>query len=308
MINLAWSQVEFTDCANLDGRLELWGGVECTRNRVGDRYFDQIVSTGHAARPLDLELFAAAGIRTLRYPVLWEVVAPRGPDSADWRHTDERLARLRALGIDPIVGFLHHGSGPPHSSLLDPSFPEQLAEFAGAVAARYPWLRWFTPVNEPVTTARFSGLYGHWYPHLREDAAFTKMALNQCRAVVLSMRAIRKAIPDAKLVHIDDGGHTYGTAPVGYQVDFENHRRWLGFDLLDGRVAPDHPLWHYLLWSGASPDELDALRSAPCRPDVVGLNYYVTSDRYLDHRIDLYPQSTWGGNGRIRYADVEAVR
>ena len=40
-----------------------------------------------------------------------------------------------------------------------------LAQHAENVARRYPWLEMFTPVNEPLTTARFSGLYGHWYPH-----------------------------------------------------------------------------------------------------------------------------------------------
>jgi dTDP-4-dehydrorhamnose reductase len=40
----------------------------------------------------------------------------------------------------------------------------------------------------------------------------------------------------------------------------------------------------------------------------VGLNYYVTSDRVLDHRLDRYPPSRHGGNGALRYADVEAVR
>src|SRR5688572_21198495 len=124
MINLAWSQGEFVDSASLDDRIELWGGLECTLNRVGDRYFDQIESTGHAARAQDLELFAALGLRTLRYPVLWEAIAPRGLVSADWRRTDERLARLRELGMEPIVGFIHHGSGPLHTSLLDPAFPE----------------------------------------------------------------------------------------------------------------------------------------------------------------------------------------
>ena len=28
--------------------LELWGGVECTFNRVRDRYFNQLESNGHA--------------------------------------------------------------------------------------------------------------------------------------------------------------------------------------------------------------------------------------------------------------------
>jgi dTDP-4-dehydrorhamnose reductase len=46
----------------------------------------------------------------------------------------------------------------------------------------------------------------------------------------------------------------------------------------------------------------------PCAPDVVGLNYYLTSDRYLDERLEPYPASSLGGNGCDRYADVEAVR
>ena len=101
-----------------------------------------------ADRLADIDLFAALGLRTVRYPVLWETVAPNGLGVADWRSADERLRRLRALGIKPIVGFLHHGSGPRHTSLLDPRFPEQLAEFGRAVAARYPWLD-TSPINTP---------------------------------------------------------------------------------------------------------------------------------------------------------------
>src|SRR5215203_439749 len=58
--------------------LELWGGVECTVNRVGDIYFDQMERSGHATRLSDLCLFAGLGIRAIRYPVLWERVAPDG--------------------------------------------------------------------------------------------------------------------------------------------------------------------------------------------------------------------------------------
>ena len=56
---------------------EIWGGIECTVNRVGDRYFDQIALTGHEHRILaDLERFADLGIRPLRYPFLWERISP----------------------------------------------------------------------------------------------------------------------------------------------------------------------------------------------------------------------------------------
>ena len=31
--------------------LEMWGGLECTVNRVGDTYFDQLKRNGHINRP-----------------------------------------------------------------------------------------------------------------------------------------------------------------------------------------------------------------------------------------------------------------
>nr|MDQ3309476.1 family 1 glycosylhydrolase [Gemmatimonadota bacterium] len=175
----------------------MWAGVECTLNRVGDEYFDQLERNGHAARADDLDRFAELGVRTLRYPVLWERTAPQGPESADWSWADERLGRLRELGISPIVGFVHHGSGPHHTSLVDPGFPEGLARYARAFAERYPWVERYTPVNEPLTTARFSGLYGLWHPHGRDGLTFARALLTQCRAVVLAMRAIREINPTA---------------------------------------------------------------------------------------------------------------
>ena len=42
--------------------LGLWGGHECTVNRVGDRYFDQTVRTGHQDRISDLTRFAEIGL------------------------------------------------------------------------------------------------------------------------------------------------------------------------------------------------------------------------------------------------------
>jgi dTDP-4-dehydrorhamnose reductase len=288
-------------------RPELWAGVECTVNRVGDRWFDQCARSGHAARPDDLERFAALGISALRYPVLWEHVAPDGPGQGDWSLPDARLRRLRALGIRPIAGLLHHGSGPRWTGLADPEFPEKLAAFARAAAERYPWIVDWTPVNEPLTTARFSGLYGHWYPHGRDDATFVRCLLAELRAVALAMRAIRGVIPGARLVQTEDMGRTTGTRRLAHHVALENARRWLSLDLLCGRVGPDHALRGFLRASGATDAELAAFEEQPTQPDVVGLNYYVTSDRWLDDREDRYPAWSRGGNGRDRFADVHAA-
>jgi len=288
--------------------LELWGGLECTVNRVRDDYFHQLDRNGHAERLDDIDRFASLGIRAIRYPVLWERTAPDGIDKADWSWSDARLTALRDHGVTPIAGLIHHGSGPRHTSLVDPAFAEQLAEYAGAVAARYPWLEYYTPVNEPCTTARFAGLYGVWYPHGRDDRTFVQALLNQCRAVVLAMRAIRAVNPDAKLVQTDDLGKTYSTPEMAEMAAFYNERRWLAWDLLCGTVGPDHALWSYLTKTGIPEDEFLWFRDNPCPPDVIGVNYYVTSERWLDHRPERYPAHHRGVADGIPCADIEASR
>jgi dTDP-4-dehydrorhamnose reductase len=288
--------------------LEIWGGIEPTIVRIGDTWRDQVQETGHAGRPEDLDRIAALGIRTLRYPVLWESVAPRSLEERDWGWHDARLRQLRDLGVDVIAGLVHHGSGPHYTNLLDPLFPEKLAVYAESVAARYPWLRHFTPVNEPLTTARFSALYGHWYPHRDDYPSCLRAVIHQCRAVVLAMRAIRRVTPEAKLVQTDDLGRTFSTPGLRYQADFENERRWLSFDLLCGRVDRHHPLHGFLLGNGVTDADLAFFQENACPPDILGMNHYLTSERYLDERLDLYPSAHHGGNHLQRYADVEAVR
>lgn len=289
------------------GTLELWGGAECTVNRTGDRFLDQSRLTGHHDRPEDLDRLAGLGITALRFPLLWERVAPAGLDTAAWSWSDARLPRLRALGVRPIAGLVHHGSGPARTSLLDPGFATGLAAFASAAALRYPWIGEWTPVNEPLTTARFSALYGHWYPHARDEGAFWTALLNQIDGVRFAMAAIRAVNPQARLVQTDDLGRTWATARMAEQAAFDNTRRWMTWDLLCGRVGPDHPLWERLGRFGLY-DRLRAIRDAPCPPDVIGVNHYLTSDRFLDHRIRRYPRHVIGGNGREAYADIEAVR
>ena len=117
---------------------EIWGGVECTVNRVGNVFRDQLEDAGHYQRGNDLEKIAALGFKKMRYPVLWEKHQP-GPDGRiDWRRVSHELDTLRSKGITPIAGLLHHGSGPAHTSLLDDDFPEKLAGYAAKVATNFP--------------------------------------------------------------------------------------------------------------------------------------------------------------------------
>jgi dTDP-4-dehydrorhamnose reductase len=287
---------------------EVWGGIECTINRVQNNFRDQVLYSGHYERPGDIEQIAALGITKLRYPVLWERHQPDQRDPIDWTWTEKQLNTIRENGIVPIAGLVHHGSGPAFTDLGDKEFPHKLARYAKTVAKKFPWLDYYTPVNEPLTTARFSGLYGLWYPHKKDELNFVKMLLNQLKGVVLSMRAIRKINSKARLVQTEDLAKTHSTSLLSYQAEFENKRRWLTYDLLCGEVNKEHYFWNYFISMGIEKEEIEFFVDNPCPPDILGFNYYVTSERYLDERIENYHCATHGGNQLHRYADVEAVR
>ncbi|MGZ5255424.1 MAG: SDR family oxidoreductase, partial [Flavitalea sp.] len=57
-----------------------------------------------------------------------------------------------------------------------------------------------------------------------------------------------------------------------------------------------------------TPEELSFFSSNPCVPDVAGFNYYITSERFLDERLHLYPTNLHGRNYWHQYVDTEAVR
>lgn len=289
-------------------RPDIWGGIECTINRVNNNFFDQLEFAGHYDRLSDIDLIATSGIKTLRVPILWEKHQPCPNDTISWTWANQMLEKLQHAGITPIVGLLHHGSGPIFTDLTDPNFPSLFAEYAHKVAKHFPFVQHYTPINEPLTTARFSGLYGHWYPHKKNSYDFAKMLLNQLKGIVLAMEKIRTVNKDAKLIQTEDLGKTYSTPALGYQADFENIRRWLTYDFLFGKITVDHPMYQYFVYLGFSAKELSFLISSSCPPDIVGVNYYITSERFLDENTDHYPFAAVGGNGKQQYVDVEAIR
>src|SRR6185312_710288 len=287
---------------------EIWGVLECTINRIGNSFRDQLQYAGHYERKDDIDKIAQTGIKMIRYPILWEAHQTDNENEIiNWDQTSRQLLKIRSHQIIPIAGLLHHGSGPRCTNLLDNDFPAKMASYAFKVAQQFPWLEYYTPINEPLTTARFSGLYGLWYPHKKSESSFLKMLLNQLKGIVLSMEAIRKINPQAKLVQTEDLAKTHSTRLLKYQADFENNRRWLTYDFLHGKVDQNHVLWQHLISNGLRKEDLNFFLERPCIPDITGCNYYVTSERYLDEKVELYSETLPGGNGRHIYSDIVAV-
>jgi dTDP-4-dehydrorhamnose reductase len=286
---------------------EVWAGVECSHVRVGRRVVDQLELTGHRRRAADIDLIASLGVSAVRYPVLWEHVCRRGLPSADWTWADDRLSLLHEGGLQPVVGLLHHGSGPSGMSLEHPGFVTAFARYARAVAERYPWLSAFIPINEPFTTARFGGLYGWWQPHRRSEDAYARLLLTECVAYRAAARAIRAANPSATLIVNEDVGRTFATPALAGVADLYNQRRWLTWDLLFGRVGRSHALYDELGGTRENRRLLDDLAADPQPPDLLGVDNYITSDRFLDDRVNLYPKE-FRGSDSVGFVDVEATR
>ncbi len=249
------------------------------------RIRDQLRETGHQTREGDLDLIARLGVHATRYPVLWEKVAAHRPDVRDYRWPSARLNGLAERGVEPIVTLLHHGSGPAYTGLLDPAFPRLFAEYAQATARRFPWVTRWTPINEPLTTARFSTLYGAWYPNgVFDDAAFGRAIVNQALAIAAASERIREIIPQASCMLTEDlQSFTAADERVEAYVAHKRERMYLSGELLQGRVVDGHPMHRYLTERcGIAAGELARLARRPQPPDVMGWNYYPYSERWVE--------------------------
>jgi dTDP-4-dehydrorhamnose reductase len=265
-------------------RLEVWASPEPTVARIdAETVRDQCAETGWSVRADDVDRIAALGVSGCRFPVLWEHAAPRTPSERDFRSQRAGIERLRALGVEPIVTLLHHGSGPRYTDLLDPAFPELFAGYAAAAARELPEVRRWTPINEPLTTARFSTLYGVWYPNRRDDAAFGRALIHQTLATLYAMERIRAVNPAAELVVTEDLQRFTAADPgvAGY-ADFLRERAFVSIELLAGRVRAGHALHAFLIERCAvGANELATIAAHAIPPALVAFNHYPHSERYL---------------------------
>ena len=235
----------------------------------------------------DLELVASSGIRSLRYPVPWHRIEQE-PGRYDWTWMDAVLAEVRRLGLDPIVDPIHHTSFPAwlERGFLDDRFVPTYTAFVLAFAERYPWVRRYTPFNEPMPTTLFCADQGIWKPYEQHERHWLRMARNVAFAVSQVTHALKQANPEIEIVHVDtcEAHHALDEQSVPW-VAFLNDRRFLLHDLILGRIRPGHRLYWFVEEHGIQPDDgiseedLAWLRENPAQIDVLGLDYYAHSEQ-----------------------------
>jgi beta-glucosidase/6-phospho-beta-glucosidase/beta-galactosidase len=255
---------------------------------------DEMEKCGHYKNwETDFKLVCDLGIHHLRYgPPYYKTHL--GPGKYDWSFTDETFNRLKELKITPIADLCHFGVPDWIDSFQNNDWPAYFAEYAKAFAARYPWVRLFTPVNEIFVAATFSGLYGWWNERLTSDRGFVRALHNLCKANVMAMRSILDVHPRAIFIQSESSEYFHPEDPeCMYRANVLNERRFLALDLTYGHPVFD-VIYQYLMDNGMSRDEFEWFRDHHVKANcVMGTDYYVTNEHWVQ------PGGSWISSGEI---------
>jgi len=264
-------------------------GIECSYPTLDNgRYrMDELEATEHYRYwRRDLELVRELGLHYLRYgPPLHRVYL--GPDHYDWSFMDEVCEQMRKLEITPIMDLCHFGVPDWLGNFQNTEFPHRLAEYATAFVRRYPWVRFYTPVNEMYVTAKMSALNGAWNEQLRSEEGFVRATCNLAKANILTMRAILQERPDAIFINSESSEFFQACCPdptIVRIADFENERRFLALDLMLARPVRGD-VYALLLGHGIPRQEYEwFMNQSPNRRIVLGLDYYEWNEKLIDEQ------------------------
>jgi len=244
---------------------------------------DQLRDTGHYEMwKTDLKLVRELNLRYLRYgPPIYKIWT--APGQYNWAELDPVMSEMRRLGIVPIIDLLHFGLPDFLRDFQNPDWPTQFADYAHAFAERYPWVRYYTPVNEIYVTALFSAAFGWWNERLQSDYAFVTNIKHCVKGSILAMKAILDLRPDAIFIFSESTEYVHpGSPDLVQQAHFMNERRFLSLDLLFAHDV-SATMYRYILANNITAEEYNwfmeqrALRTH-C---IMGTDYYITNEHIL---------------------------
>jgi beta-glucosidase/6-phospho-beta-glucosidase/beta-galactosidase len=229
----------------------------------------------------DFQLVKEMGIEHLRYGPPY-YACHLGPGRYDWSFADETFAALKAMGITPIADLCHFGVPDWIGNFQNSDWPGYFAEYAKAFATRFPWVKFYTPVNEIFVAATFSAQFGWWNEQLASDRAFVAAIKHLCQSNVLAMKAILEVQPDVTFVQSEASQYYHAMDPgCEPQADFLNQKRFLALDLTYGYPI-SVTVYEYLMDNGMSREEYHWFGKHQVKAHcVMGTDYYVTNEHLV---------------------------
>jgi beta-glucosidase/6-phospho-beta-glucosidase/beta-galactosidase len=206
---------------------------------------------------------------------------------------------VEELGITPIIDLMHYGC--PfwlRREFANDDYPQAVAEYAAAFARRYSnRIRFYTPLNEPLVNALMCGKRGVWPPYLKGDNGYVRVMLQIVKGVLKTVSAIKEVDPSSVMVQVEATGLSRAIRQDLEVLAMEDqHRGYLFYDLITGMVTHDHPLYGWLLRSGASPLDLEKIAEGRIPIEVLGMNFY---PQWSTQQIYIDPK------GRLSYRPIE---
>ena len=233
----------------------------------------------------DYRMLRPLGISVAREGIPWPLVDRGG--SYDFSYIEPFLQAQRRHQILPIWDLCHYGY-PDHLDPYSDDFAGRFAAYARA-AAEHVALHahhgplFFTPMNEITFFGYMAGEWGWAAPFGKDRETRRKLTLAMCKADIEGVKAIRRVVPDARMIHIDPLIHV---VPPRDRPDLAEaaHREscddaYFAFDVIGGLRHPE---------LGGSPEILD----------IVGFNNY--SFGQMEYRPEGPHAALEPGDPRIR--------
>ncbi|HZG10282.1 MAG TPA: hypothetical protein VEZ70_15030 [Allosphingosinicella sp.] len=234
----------------------------------------------------DYRFLRDLGIAVAREGIPWPMV-DLGGGRYDFSYIDPFLQAQRRYAIQPIWDLCHYG----YPEGLDPfsdAFTERFAAYAEA-AALYVTERahhappFFTPTNEPTFFGYMAGEWGWAAPFGKDADTRRRLTLAMAKADIAGVKAIRRIVPDARMVHID---------PLVWVVPPR--------DRPDLAEAADRESYEdaYLAWDAIGGFRFPELGGSPEILDIIGFNNY--SFGQMEYREEGPNAALEPGDERIR--------
>ena len=259
-------------------------GIECSNPTIdhGRTRRDQLQECGHYERwREDFALVKEMGLKVLRYGLPYHKTH-LGPGQYDWEFADQVMAEMQRLEITPILDLLHFGVPDWLGNFQNPELPIHFADYAAAVADRYPWVRYYTPINEIYVTARMSAKDGLWNEQLKTDKGFVTAMKHLVAASIMATQQIALRRPDCIIVQSESAEYVHELrANPSPQVTLDNKLRFLSLDLLYAH-HPDGDVLNYLFDNGLTRREYEwFMAGEPPGYQIMGNDYYGRNERII---------------------------
>lgn len=182
--------------------LELWAFLENSdfvRHKDNQPYRQDEVALIQHDRFLakDYELMVEIGCAGIRDAARWYLSHP-APGVFDWTWMDRMVAAAEKQNLKLYLDLWHYGY-PDWLDILSHEAPQHFADFARAIAQRYPSLEYYCVCNEPSLLVELAGRQGQWSPFLREEnpSSFRRQI---SKMIIEASKAILEVKPNATLV------------------------------------------------------------------------------------------------------------